>query len=215
MMDDALASSDLRRRQAGWHQAEGRLYPLAMVDPDAYQRAIRLVAGVLDELRRDVHSYDELAVAETRATDIVIGVAESAGVGLGAVAPADVFDAACAMLDRELAQQLLLQRRLSALSAAAEADQGWLDLPGRPQLGERGGIPELRVFVATGAAIHTSIDYDPDTGSTRYLVTPVRVDLVTGDVLGPGTISGEVRTVADPDAWAALAARLGRAIASG
>ena len=82
--------------------AEARLYPMAMTDPEGYERGVRLVGLVAAELRR--RSTDLSSVLECR-DELVAALPELAaanGLQLGAI-PADVVvDAASALRCWEL-----------------------------------------------------------------------------------------------------------------
>jgi len=82
--------------------AEARLYPMAMTDPEGYERGVRLVGLVAAELRQ--RSTNLSSVLECR-DELVAALPELAaanGLQLGAI-PADVVvDAASALRCREL-----------------------------------------------------------------------------------------------------------------
>jgi len=82
--------------------AESRLYPMALSDPSAYERATALVGLVADELRRS--SADVPSVLERRAE--LVGrlpqLATDAGLLVGGLPAEAVVDAASALRCREL-----------------------------------------------------------------------------------------------------------------
>ena len=82
--------------------AEARLYPMAMTDPDGYERAITLVGMVANELRQ--HCADIESVLERRNELIaeLPGLAGAKGLELGGLPPDAVVDAASALRCREL-----------------------------------------------------------------------------------------------------------------
>src|SRR5262245_29122834 len=82
--------------------AEGRLYPMALTDPDGYRLATTLVGLVVDELRsRDA---DVAAVLEGRSelVALVPRLAEKAGLDASGIPAEAVADAASALRCREL-----------------------------------------------------------------------------------------------------------------
>lgn len=85
---------------ARWKAAEGRLYPLIMVDPAVYETALTLVREVADVLRGQCGTVGELAGADAGA---VLARCPSTPV-LSALGfdPGTAFDAACACRWREL-----------------------------------------------------------------------------------------------------------------
>ncbi len=82
--------------------AEARLYPMAMTDPDGYERAVTLVGMVTNELRQ--HCADIASVLERR-DELIAKLPELAGAkGLefGGLPPDAIVDAASALRCREL-----------------------------------------------------------------------------------------------------------------
>ena len=82
--------------------AESRLYPMAMTDPDGYERAITLVGMVANELRQQC---DDLESILERRPDLIAalpGLAAAEGLELGGLPPDAVVDAASALRCREL-----------------------------------------------------------------------------------------------------------------
>jgi hypothetical protein len=91
---------------ARFTSAEARLYPLAMVDPDQYERAVTLVGTLLKDLRATCPDID--AVLQRRAA-LLLRFTETAAEAwpiLAGVSPETVVDAASAVRCREL-QSLL------------------------------------------------------------------------------------------------------------
>ena len=70
---------------ARFTSAEARLYPMAMTDPDGYERAVTLVGMVANELMAALP-----------------GLADEKGLELGGLPPDAVVDAASALRCREL-----------------------------------------------------------------------------------------------------------------
>jgi hypothetical protein len=85
---------------ARWRAAEGRLYPLIVVDPVLYEAAVTLVCEAADVLRWRCGTVSELVGVDASA---VLASCPSAPVmsALG-VDPGTAFDAACAYRWREL-----------------------------------------------------------------------------------------------------------------
>lgn len=81
--------------------AEGRLYPMAMTDPEGYQLAITLVGLVADDLREQCDSFDAVLAARATLVERVPQIAAEAGVA-PAVPAETVVDAASALRCREL-----------------------------------------------------------------------------------------------------------------
>jgi hypothetical protein len=105
---DEIAS--LRRPHAGaepttarWQAAEGRLYPLVMVDAALYEAAVTLVREATDVLRSRCATVTELAGADAAAV-LARCPSASAMSALG-FDPGTAYDAACACRWRELTAQ--------------------------------------------------------------------------------------------------------------
>lgn len=82
--------------------AEGRLYPMALSDPEGYERAIRLVGLVADELREQSADLESVLERREALISALPGLAEANQLDLGGL-PADaVVDAASALRCREL-----------------------------------------------------------------------------------------------------------------
>jgi hypothetical protein len=82
--------------------AESRLYPMAMTDPDGYQRAITLVGMVANELRQQCTDLESVLERRNELIDALPGLAGAKGLELGGLPPEAVVDAASALRCREL-----------------------------------------------------------------------------------------------------------------
>jgi hypothetical protein len=82
--------------------AEGALYPLAITDPERYERAVTLVGLVFRQLRDDCASIDELVSRLPGTAERVAQLATAEGVTLVGLDPAAIADAAAALRYREL-----------------------------------------------------------------------------------------------------------------
>lgn len=82
--------------------AESRLYPMAMSDPEGYERAIMLVGLVADELREQCADLESVIDRRDELIAALPGLADANQLELGGL-PADaVVDAASALRCREL-----------------------------------------------------------------------------------------------------------------
>jgi hypothetical protein len=82
--------------------AEGALYPLAITDPERYERAVTLVGLVFRQLRADCASIDDLVSRLPSTAERVPQLATAEGVTLVGLDPAAIADAAAALRYREL-----------------------------------------------------------------------------------------------------------------
>jgi hypothetical protein len=82
--------------------AEGRLYPLAMVDPEAYERGVTLTGMLLKDLRSTCPDID--AVLDRRETllQLLTETPEENSPSAGGFSPETLVDAASALRCREL-----------------------------------------------------------------------------------------------------------------
>jgi hypothetical protein len=82
--------------------AESRLYPMAMTDPDGYQRAITLVGMVADELRQRYADLESVLESRNELIAALPEMAAAKGLDIGGIPPDAVVDAASALRYREL-----------------------------------------------------------------------------------------------------------------
>ena len=82
--------------------AESRLYPMAMTDPDGYQRAITLVGMVANELRQRFTDLDSVLESRNELIAALPELAAAKGLDIGGTPPDAVVDAASALRYREL-----------------------------------------------------------------------------------------------------------------
>lgn len=203
-------SGDVARARQGWHAAEGRLYPLAMVDAGLYQRALVLVAAIRETLRSSVSSAEELAERHSDAARLVAAAAESTATSSVGLSSDDLFGAAAAARDRELAAEAARQARLEAVAAARQAGGQWVEMFA-VGLGAR--IPELRIHVASGRSIHTGMSMDADTGAPVFQLMQLMADPVTGELLND-IEHDEVHSASSAEEWEAVSEELQRRIVS-
>jgi hypothetical protein len=82
--------------------AEARLYPMAMTDPDGYERAITLVGMVADQLRQQCADLESVLERRNELIAALPELADEKGLELGGLPPDAVVDAASALRCREL-----------------------------------------------------------------------------------------------------------------
>jgi hypothetical protein len=203
-------SSDVARARQGWQAAEGRLYPLAMVDAGLYQRALVLVASIRGTLRSSVSSAEELIGCQSDAAYLVALAGENTETSSVGLSVDDLFGAAAAARDRELAAHDARQARLEAVTSARQSGHEWAEMFA---LGLGARVPELRVHVASGRAIQTAMSMDSDTGAPVFQVMRVVVDPVTGELLND-IDHDDVHVAASAEAWVEISEDLQRRIVS-
>jgi hypothetical protein len=174
--------------------AEDRLYPLAMVDADRYQRAVHLVGRLAGRLAETCDSLDELAVAEPDARRWLADPEVTGGVPVAGLDPDLVVGAALAQRFRALLSLQGAALREQALERARAAGLAWAVLAEPDPASWRAGAARwVEVHVGTGTVLVRSVAADPGTGVPVY-----RLEMFA-DAADTGGI--EVAEFADRDAW--------------
>ncbi|MEW6153692.1 MAG: hypothetical protein AB1673_06850 [Actinomycetota bacterium] len=88
-----------------WFQAEERLYPVAMVMPERYQEAVRLVGRLAEQLRASCPDIPSLVTADAEARDAAQRLASHDPAMAEDLDLSLVAGAACSIRYRELAAQ--------------------------------------------------------------------------------------------------------------
>jgi hypothetical protein len=188
-----------------WRTAEERLYPVVMVRPDIYERAVRMVRTVADELAGCL-DLSALAGAWDGAAGIVHRAAGDAGLDLEGLDAGLIAGAAFSMRYRELAGQAARAERLARIQAAAEAGEGWVRVE---EIGSRetaGMVPWswIEMHVRSGAGVRQTVEADPSTGAPLYSLEVVPLDPATGDRLAaPPDVISVQESFDDPTEWIA------------
>lgn len=188
-----------------WKAAEERLYPVVMVRPDLYERSIRMVRVVADELAGCL-DLPALVEAWGDAAAIVHRGAAEAGLDLDGLDAGLIAGAGFSMRYRELAAAASRAERLNRIRAAADAGELWVRVE---EIGSRetaGMVPWtwVEMHVASGAGLRQTLEADPMTGAPRYSVEVVPLDPATGDPLPvPADVVGVPESFTDPTEWMA------------
>jgi hypothetical protein len=180
--------------------AEDRLFPLAMIDADRYQRAVRLVGLLSRRLSETCASLDDLAAAgpDTRFRLTVIAGAE--GIPLDGLDPDLVADAAMSQRFRELLAEHATELRQQRIERARAAGLAWavIEEPD-PAAWGTGAARWVDVHVATGAVLVRSVAADPNTGTPTFRIE------VFGNSAGAAI---RVEEFTDRSAWLAAIDRI-------
>lgn len=177
--------------------AEGRLYPMAIVDPAGYETAATLVGIVARELRQTCG--DVAAVLHAR-DDLIARLphlAEAAHL-TPAVPAADVVDAASALRCRELQAAETVARHEARVLAARAAGEEWLIDEADPDAVMAGSYRRVERHLPSGTALIMSME--AGTGETDYTI---EISADDDDDARP-----DVRSYPDRDAWLAATAQL-------
>ncbi|MEU7895772.1 hypothetical protein AB0B45_23310 [Nonomuraea sp. NPDC049152] len=170
--------------------AEDRLFPLAMVDTERYQRALQLVGALARRLAR-AGDYAELAAAEGR----MRGWLDEVGVSLDGLDAQLVIEAAMSHRFREL----LTSSREQAVERARAAGLEWAVLEEPDDAAWRGGSARwVETHLPTGTVMVRSVVAEP--------VITYRLE-VTGDAV-------RVEEFTSREAWLAAVEEVRRALTS-
>jgi hypothetical protein len=183
-----------------WTEAEARLYPVVLVRPDLYERYIRLVRAIADELA-STPGVDVLAARFEGAEDLAREVAARLGIPDQDMDFGLVAGAAFAHRYREALQDQHRDDALERIRAARErGDESAMVY----ETGARGIPPyrRLEMRLADGAGIHSFIELDPETGNPLYGVEQIQLDPQTGDWVNDAEVLTSRTTFPDAAAWA-------------
>ena len=185
--------ADLARRL---RTAEDRLYPIAMVDADRYERAVRLVGLLARELARTCASLDELALAQPFAREQLAAVARAEAIPLEGLDGELVVEAAMSQRFRALLSEQAAELRERLVAEARSAGQRWaiLEEPD-PAAWSAGSARWIEVHVETGALMIRGVAVDPQTGRSVY-----RIEVFGGRDAQSGR-GIQVQEFVDREAW--------------
>src|SRR6266581_4938299 len=159
-----------------WDEAEARLFPLVMAQPELYQQALGAVQQLVGRLRETCRDLPALLAAHERGGDLLAG-AEVPG-----VRPALIAAAACATRYRELVALLAARGRLEALARAREQGLPWTVVEENGEAERAPYVPYQRVEAkpGTGRAVIVSIGPDETLSRAVYRLDAAQIDLSSG-----------------------------------
>jgi hypothetical protein len=180
-----------------WDQAEARLFPLVMTQPDLYQRALGAVGRLLRRLRETCPDLPALLAAHERGGDLP-------GEQVPGVTPALIAAAACAMRYRELVTATAAAGRLAALARARERGLPWAVVEETGSADRAPYLPYQRIEAdtASGRAVIVSIEPDETLSRAVYRLDSGQIDLASGALrigepvgsyLEPGDLAAALR----------------------
>jgi hypothetical protein len=189
--------ADLARFRA----AEDRLYPLAMTDPERYQRGVTLCGLLLDDLRASCPDVDAVLRRLPALTERLRARADAAGIRLDGLDEQTVVDAACAVRCRELAQDAARSDEQARVAAASDAGDAWLVEEADPAAVLAGFYRRVEVHLPTGTRMVTSMEVGGGDQPISY-----RLEVVPGPSAAgsPGPTS---EMFVDRDDWVRAADR--------
>ena len=161
--------------RARWRSAEDRLYPSLIADPATYQRALRQVQAVLDELRGRGEDPSVLLAAEAEGDDLVASACPGGPVLAGAL----VVAVACGLRDREIVALAERRRVAAVVEGARSRGEEWALLRGPDRVDELLNGESVALHLASGAVLTASVD--PWSGEPPYRLewTPASGEAIT------------------------------------
>jgi hypothetical protein len=182
-----------------WREAERRLYPVILSDPEAYRRYVLAVRELADELR-SVAASTALAEAYRDADRRAAAVLERSGAPVAAHVTEVVAGAAFALRHRELAAEEAAAEVVRRLAEAAASGAEWVVVheAGRPELAVLGQYRRLEMRLRDGAGLHSFVEMGAGADRPVFVVEVLALDPATGARRGGG--QGRVE-LADQDAW--------------
>ena len=192
---DAERDDALRRARARWRAAEDRLFPVVLVDPDTYRRALYVVGLLLEQLRANTTSLDQLLGLDVDPAPLL------STLPAGSVCDAGdrlTLEAAFAVRDRELAAAAKRGRRATAIALAHAAGATWVDLEGSWEAVLSTGGRHTEMHLPTARALVATID--PYSGDGPHRLELVVLD---GDTGTPVETTDRDRAFADRAEWLA------------
>ncbi len=179
-----------------WRTAEERLYTVVMVFPEHYERRIRLVRAVADELRSS-STAEELVGAYARAPDLVARASQRLGLLREDVGDAEVVgDAAFSLRYGEVLEETHRGEAVRRTRAAREAGHEWVVLyeTGSPETALLAPYRRLEMHLPDGVGLHVFVEPHPETMRAVYGVEAVQLDPTSGDWVGESVLPAERET---------------------
>jgi hypothetical protein len=198
--------------------AEARLYPLAMVDPSRYERATALVGLVAAELRQSCRRVDEVLARREELLAALPRLADDSGVGMADLVPADVVDAASALVCRQLQAHGAAAVWHARIDEARRAGREWLVVEPDPMAVMAGVHRNVELHLPTGSAVVSTVEAATAGGTATYRLelVPAAVTVPEGDAApAPGPVRVQAQVFTDREQWQAAVERLKAELASG
>lgn len=163
--------------------AEARLYPLAMVDADLYQRATALVGMLARDLRENCPDIEAVLGRRDVLLTLLPDQAAQAGVSMAGLQADTVVDCASALRSREVQAQRAAASARARIDAARESGQEWLVEDIDPATVMAGVFRKVELHLPTRCIVVSSVEADSAGAPSEY-----RLELVP-----PETDSGALR----------------------
>jgi hypothetical protein len=162
-----------------WDQAEARLFPLVMAQPEVYELALGVIGRLLERLRETCADFPALLAAHERGGDLV---ADLLGEQMPGVGPDLMAAGACAMRYRELVALAAATGRLAALARARERGLSWAVVEETGSVDRVPYIPYQRIEAEAGSGRAVIVSIQPDETLSRavYRLDMGQIDLASG-----------------------------------
>jgi len=189
---------------ARWRQADERLYPIVMIDPERFRQIVSVVRAASDQLASET-CLDDLVEARRRGQAVVSQAAEAVGIPLAQAGDIElVADAAFHLRYRELTAQRHRREVADTIAAARARGDRWV------LVAESGGQDQaavqpyqrIEMRVDDGLALRGWIDVDPHTFAPVHGLEELRLDRNTGVMIEAGEPAA-TRTYATREQWEA------------
>ena len=189
-----------------WDEAEARLFPLVMAQPELYKQALGMVRQVIARLRETCPDLPALLAAHERGGDLVADLDDDTAAAVPGIRPALIASAACAMRYREIVALMAAQGRLAALARARAQGLSWAVLEESGQADRAPYVPYQRVEaeVRSGRAVVVSIGPDETLSRAVYRLEEGQVDVTSGAL----RIGDQIGSYLDPGEFEAALHRL-------
>jgi len=190
--EDAVPPSVLR----SWDEAEARLFPLVMAQPELYEQALTVVRQVIEWLRQTCPDLPALLAAHERGGALIADLDSAAAAGVPGIRPGLIAAAACAMRYREIVALMAARGRLAALARARAQGLSWavLEENGEPDRAPYAPYQRVEAEVGSGRAVVVSIGPDETLSRAVYRLDEAQVDVTSGTL----RIGDEVGSYLDP-----------------
>lgn len=192
--------------------------PVVLAQPEIYERYLRLVRMIADELGF-ARTPEQLAEAYGRAPEIVDATILRGGIAAEGMDLLTVAGAAFGLRYREVLAELRSDDAIRRVRAARQSGDEWVVVY---EAGDAGGprLPpyrRLEMHLPDGMGLHAFVELDQEMARPVYRVEVVRLDPETGGGLPRTAAPSEPLTFTEPGPWEAkvedLRARLGGASA--
>jgi hypothetical protein len=181
MIDDTTGIGAAR---ISWAECERNLYPMVASDPTRYQQIIVAVRALADEMRPAV-SVEQLVAMRPRAAAMLSSVAAVRGLPDQALPREQIVGAAFALREREIREHFQRQAQRGLIDTALQSGAPWVLLEESGNL-DSGLIDPYRcteMHVASGLAVISLVQPDPDHGVVMFVVSVVKLVPLTGELL--------------------------------